>query len=211
MAQVDRALGQQAPLSTLRTVRRLAGLAAIGVLSGPIAGAIAGAVVGGIGSRLIMRLLAAVNPDANGLVTENGNVAGRITFDGTLGLVFFGALFFGAFGGVLYIVVRRWIPLRGAAKGLAYGIFLYALFGSTVIDGGNKDFALFGPTLLSVPLFSLLFPLYGLAVSAMADRVNSYVPTVLYQKSLTYLGYAALVAVGTLGLIGTVGSLNSIF
>jgi hypothetical protein len=44
------------------------------------AGLVVGIVVAGLGSRLVMRLLAVADPDARGIITENGNVVGDITF-----------------------------------------------------------------------------------------------------------------------------------
>ena len=60
-------------------------MVAIGV-SGGIA---AGFLVGGIANRLIMRILAMVNEEKAGVMTEVGNISGEITAGGTLGLIIF--------------------------------------------------------------------------------------------------------------------------
>ena len=77
------------------------------VALGLVAGVEAGVIVGGIGSRLVMRVLAAVNYDLIGVRTESGNLAGDITVDGTMSLIIFLGIFAGVFGGLVYIIARR--------------------------------------------------------------------------------------------------------
>ena len=36
-------------------------------------------------------------------------------------------------GGLLYPVVRRWLPDSSVRKGLAYGVLLFSLFGSILL------------------------------------------------------------------------------
>ena len=61
-----------------------------------------GALGGGIANRLVMRILALVNSDKAGLITENGNVSG-------------------VGGGLIYIMIRRWLPDYWPVKGPAFG------------------------------------------------------------------------------------------
>src|SRR5919112_5731310 len=80
-----------APVPFLDVVRDIAraGLAAL----------IVGFVVAGLGGRLVMRLDALLVPAATGAFTENGFPIGRITLEGSAGLIFFiglaGAVFLG--------------------------------------------------------------------------------------------------------------------
>jgi len=53
------------------------------LIVGSLGGILAGILVGGMGSRLIMRILAMVNEDKAGVMTENGNIAGDIIVGGT--------------------------------------------------------------------------------------------------------------------------------
>lgn len=190
----------------LRHLFRLAAMGAVGL----VGGIFAGGVVGGLGSRLVMRILMVINGSKAGIVTANGNIAGEITLNGTAGLIIFGA-FAGGFGGLVYIAVRRWIPGRGWRKGLMFGVLLFMLFGFLVIGDGNEDFRLFGPSVAGVALFALLFPLYGLAISLIVERVNQYVPPVLYERPLAVIGYLGLAGASVIGLIGTIASFNAIF
>ena len=71
-----------------------------------------GIVVGGIGGRIVMRVSAlAADESRIGMLTENGNVVGRITVEGTMALLLF---------------VR-------AHRRLSVGLFLFAL--RTVLPG----------------------------------------------------------------------------
>lgn len=136
------------------TPERLGRMVAVGLF----AGVVAGVIVGGIGGRLMMRILTAVNHDLTGARTENGNLAGDITVDGTMSLIIFVGIFAGVFGGLVYVIVRRWMPGSGVWKGLGYGVFLFMLVGYDTIEKDNIDFELFGPPLLGIALFALLFP-----------------------------------------------------
>jgi hypothetical protein len=136
---------------------------------------IAGALVGGIGSRLVMRLGALAAPEVRGALTENGNVVGDITIEGTIGLMIFAGVSSAIFGVGAYTVARPWLPRSTVARGLVFGGFLLALMGSTVVDPANADFVILGDRVLNVTLFSALFIAFGLAASGaiafLADRV----------------------------------------
>ena len=184
---------------------RLGRLLLIGLLSGIVAGFI----VGGIGSRVVMRILAALNADQAGVLTENGNISGQITLDGTLELLFFIGIFLGAIGGLLYVAIRRWLPWQGIWRRLAFGGLLFMAFGNAVIQRDNKDFALFGPPALGVSLFALLFPLYGLAVASIVDRIHPYVPPLPARRVAANAAYVLLAGVAAFGLFHTVSSIKS--
>src|SRR3954471_13564154 len=66
-------------------LRGLAHLLATGYLTGLVTGALFIDPAG----RLAMRLLAATSPNAQGFTTEAGEEVGKITLNGTLGLVTF--------------------------------------------------------------------------------------------------------------------------
>ena len=165
-----------------RSVERIARMVVIGLLGGIAAGFL----VGGIANRLIMRILALVNEDKAGVMTENGNIAGDITAGGTFGLIIFVGLFSGIIGGLAYILIRRWLPGGVLLKGVGFGLVLLCFFGTIVFDSDNIDFALFGPRPLSVGLFALLFPLYGVVASFLVDRYDRYVPPLFTRSSITH-------------------------
>jgi hypothetical protein len=74
-----------------------------------------------VGSRLAMRILALTSPRAQGSITEAQEVVGRITLAGTLFLLEAGAAL-GMGGGLVYVAVRRWLPIRGT--GLVFGLLM---------------------------------------------------------------------------------------
>ena len=175
-----------------------------------LAGYLTAIIVGGVGSRVVMRILAMINGDRAGVATEAGNIAGEITLGGTISLMFFASGFAALPGGLLYPVVRRWLPGPSVWKGLTYGALLFCLFGSIVVEKDNPDFALFGPRPLAVFLFAMLFPLYGLLLSAMAERFLSPVPAGFLNPLVTAAGYAILAGLAAFGLVRTVVAINTI-
>ena len=142
----------------------------LGVLvSGNLAGLIAGLVAGGVGSRLAMRILALTSPDAQGAITEAGEVVGEITLGGTLFLLVAGAAL-GMAGGLAYVALRRWLPSRGV--GLVFGLLMLAVSGRLLVDPDNIDFAILDPAWLGITMFAALPVLYGLLIVPLQSRLE---------------------------------------
>jgi hypothetical protein len=142
-----------------------------------VAGAgIAGALVGGLGSRLVMRLAALAAPEVRGTLTENGNVVGEITFEGTIALMIFAGLSSTVFGSGVFVVARPWLPRRTIPRGLVFGALLLALTGAAVVDAANADFVILGDRLLNVTMFSSLFIAFGLMASSAYTVLDRRVP-----------------------------------
>ena len=138
----------------------------------------AGLLAAGAGGRVMMRLLAVTaGPGAQGRITEAGQVVGRISVDGTIGFVVFTALFLGLASGVLYLLLRPWLPV-GRMGGVVYGALLLAVAGTRVepLRRGNPDFDLVGPGWVSVAGFAALVLLHGMLVAALAGRISRSVP-----------------------------------
>ena len=70
-----------------------------------LAGAIVGFLVGGVGGRLAMSLLASLNAEDAGVVSDDGFTMGQVTLSGTLNLLLVGTVL-GALGGVIFLAVR---------------------------------------------------------------------------------------------------------
>jgi hypothetical protein len=191
------AAGPTAPPPIGLVVRRYLWYLAVAVASGVSAGLLAA----GAGGRLVMRLLAVTaGPTAQGRVTEAEEVVGRISVDGTLGFVVFTGLFVGLVTGVLYLLVRRWLP-AGRAAGPAYGALLLVVAGTRLdpLRPGNPDFDLVGPGWVSVAAFATLVVFHGVLVAALAARVSRAVP-------LLGTGPRAIVAHAPLLLLAPLGS-----
>ncbi len=165
------------------------------------AGLVVGIVVAGLGSRLVMRLLAVADPAARGIITENGNVVGDVTFGGTAGLAVFIGIPSGILAGLIVYLVRRWLPARLLWRGLALSVVLLALLGRTVIDPENVDFLFLDPAGLAVTLFGALFFVAGFALVPLADRWGPGVPRLFYRQEVTIVGGIAITIAVVLGLL----------
>lgn len=171
----------------------------------------AGLLAAGTGGRLVMRLLAVTAGDeAQGRLTEAEEVVGRISTGGTIGFVVFTALFFGLATGIVYMLVRRWLP-AGRLGGLAYGGLLLVLVGSRIepLRADNPDFDLVGPSWLALAAFGALVVAHGMLVAALAARYShSLAP--FSRGSRAWLGYAPLLALApifpALALFGAGGA-----
>jgi len=156
---------------------RLVGLVRSVALGG-LAGAIAGVVVLGVGGRLVMFMSRLLHPEALGRITENGNRVGEFTVEGTIGLIIFGGLLSGLLAGVVWVLVREWIPNKAALVGLG----AVAIGGSFLIQGNNRDFVILqDPRLDLVLLLGLLF-LFGVVlywIDELLDKKMSDQPQTL--------------------------------
>lgn len=166
--------------------------------AGLAGGIIAGAVVGGLGSRLMMRIVGVMARSHYGEVTHANAVVGETTLGGTISLVIQGAVF-GLFGGIMYLLVRWWMPGRGWRKGLVFGLFLLAFQGTVVLDG-NYEYYRYVPAWLSFLLFAALFPGYGVVTAGVAEALAGS-PRRPPNRRVTQIGYAV---VGLIALVATV-------
>lgn len=137
-----------------------------------VSGFCVGALVTGPAIRLIMRLLAVTaGDDAQGRITEAGEVVGNVELGGTISLVIFGGVLTTLLSAAIYVSTRRWLP-PGRLGGVTFGA-LHLVFAATVIDPlrrDNRDFDIVGPGWLSVTTFTVACVLHGMAVMAFANR-----------------------------------------
>lgn len=155
----------------------------------------AGLLVAGAGGRLIMRLLAATSPDAQGKITEADEVVGEISLGGTIGLIIFGGLFAGALTAVLYLLIRRLLP-SGRLGALMFGLILL-LLASTRVDplrADNPDFVLVGPPWLAVLTFTALTLVHAMAIAGIAARYSHSLPA-LSRRPSTLLRHAPVLLI----------------
>lgn len=147
-----------------RSVQMLRRLSAISV-----AGAVVGLVVGGVGGRLAMLLLAVLNPDAAGTVSDDGFVMGQLGFLNTLNLLAVG-VGLGLLGAVFYVVLRglmigpRWFAVLSISVGPA------VVVGEMLVHTEGVDFRVLEPAGLAIALFVLIPGLYAAALTLLAER-----------------------------------------
>ena len=171
------------------------------IVSGNLAGLIAGLVAGGIGSRLAMRILALTSPDAQGAITEAGEIVGKITLEGTLFLLAAGAAL-GMGGGLAYVAIRRWLPNQ--VRGLAFGLLMLAVSGRVLVNPDNIDFVILDPAWLAITMFALLPILFGLLIvplQALLEPVLTRPRSGLVTGVILAAGLAPLAIGGTISLV----------
>jgi hypothetical protein len=142
-----------------RALRRLAALT--------WAGALLGLVVGGVGSRLAMMLLAKLNPQATGVVSDDGFTMGQLTLQ-TIDLLVTTTLI-GALGGGIYFVLRglmigpRWFQVLSISLGPA------VVVGSMLVHVEGVDFTL-QPTWLAIAMFVAIPAAYAALLTSIGER-----------------------------------------
>lgn len=151
-----------------------------GITLAIVGGIGAGFLVAGCGGRLAMRLLAATaGPEAQGRLTEAEETVGAITTGGTIGFIVFTGLFFGLATGVLFMLLRRWLP-SGRLGGLTFGALLLVAAAPHVdpLRPENPDFDIVGPGWVAVVVFSAMALLHGMVVAAIAGRYSRVCPLI---------------------------------
>ncbi len=109
-----------------------------------MSGIVVGMLTYGLGLRLAMRISTlAAGPTVRGRLTENGNVIGALTVEGTGFLVLAGGAF-GLVSALVYLLVGHWLPRSGWRRRLAFAGLLVALVGGLLIDPNNRDFTELG-------------------------------------------------------------------
>lgn len=161
------------------------------------AGLLVGALVGGVGGRLAMMLLARMNPDVTGRISDDGFIMGRFDLGATLGLVALTAGL-GAVASLVWLAIGplrfgpRWFQLATLTVGPAIVI------GAGLVHQDGIDFHVLEPVGLAIALFVLLPGLCGLALTLVADRWtadDSWFLTGSRWKLVTLLPLVAVVPV----------------
>jgi hypothetical protein len=170
---------------------------------GGLAAAIAGAVVLGIGGRVAMFVSRHLHPEAVGRITENGNRVGEFTVGGTIEIILFAGVGFGLTAGVIWVLVRQWIPDSAVLVGLG----AVAIGGSLLIQSDNTDFVILeGPQIDLLVLVSLVF-VFGAAVYWIDGWLNRKMRD--RPKTIGVVIYSAMVAAGVVFSYATFATLFS--
>ncbi len=138
----------------------------------------AGLLVLGLVGRLVMRILGATSPDAQGRETDAGFMVGKITFDGTVGFVVFVGLFGGIVTTLAYLVFRSWLPAKAWSTGLVSAVLLIGTLGvADDFSPENRDFQILTPKWLAVALVIGIVLLFALTFTALAARLDRFAKT----------------------------------
>jgi len=132
------------------------------------AGALCGVLVGGVGGRIAMSVLAGLNPEDAGVISDDGFEMGRVTFGGTAQLLL-STCQFGLVGALIYLGLRhlaigpRWVRIASLTAGGT------VVFGALIVHDG-VDFTLLEPSWLPIALFLAIPALYIPAVALLTER-----------------------------------------
>lgn len=131
---------------------------------------------------------------------------GEITVGGTIGFIVFVGVFGGLVTGVLFVLLRRWLP-AGRAGGLVFGALLLVAVGPHLdpLRPDNPDFDIVGPGWLAVVVFSAMALLHGMVVAALAGRYSRALPLIRWTpRSLLPHAPVLLLVPGTVVLVPVV-------
>lgn len=171
------------------------------VARGGISGLVAGIVVGGLGGRLVMLVIAQLNRDAFGQLTEADAIIGRFTIEGTLALIIFGGLSAGLAASALWVVVSPWVPWSGARRWLATMPVAVSLGAFILVESTNIDFQIVGPTGLVLALLLGLVALTGAATAWLDARLERRLPHVRADARRLLVLYAVVAVLGAPALL----------
>lgn len=142
------------------------------------AGAIVAAATGvgvltiGVLSRLMMFLFARLNPEADGVTSDDGFEMGRFTATGSLNLALVG-LVFGVLSGLLYLLLEGLLVGPEWFRTLSLSVGAGTVGAANLVHADGVDFTLLDPLWLTVGLCTLLPVLHVAAVHLVAQRVRS--------------------------------------
>jgi hypothetical protein len=166
------------------------------IARGGIAGIIVGVFVAGVGGRIVMRIAAILHPRAVGLTTENGEVIGAITLNGTMALLVFGGLGMGLVAGTIWVTVSPWLPRGRLVRALVTAVAAIALGTPLLVQATNPDFLVLQRDGLVVLLLVALVGLVGFSFALVDGALDARLPPAFEGTSAT----AAYVIVTMLGL-----------
>jgi hypothetical protein len=146
------------------------------IARGGIAGIIVGVFVAGLGGRVVMRVAALLHPNAVGMRTENGEVIGDVTLNGTMALLIFGGLGMGLVAGTIWVAVSPWLPSGRLVRALVTAVAAIALGTPLLVQATNPDFLVLQRDGLVVLLLVALVALVGFSMALVDGALDARLP-----------------------------------
>lgn len=177
-----------------------------------LAGGLAGLVSVGVLSRLVMFLLLRLNPDADGVTSDDGFEMGRFTLSGSVNLALVG-LGLGLVSGVFYLALERLRFGPGWFRLLSVSVGAGVVASTQVVHSDGVDFHLLDPLWLAVSLF-VAVPVIHVALlelAAVRIRASRGVSAPAWTGIVSWIvrvGLAALFVVALISLAGDVRDLT---
>jgi hypothetical protein len=173
--------------------------------AGVTGGFVAGLLIGGVGGRLAMLILRLTSRSAlRGLPTDDGFTIGRVSAQTLFLLGVTAGL--GIAGGVLYVVVRRWIPVAWRVPAMT--VFFGLMGASGIIGPDGLDFSALSPLPLAIAMFVAIPTLYGAAMPLIVERLLQDGSIVRRRPRTWLFGLAPLVLLNVVGLLLLVAALG---
>jgi hypothetical protein len=190
-----------------RLASSVAGEVVRDIARGGIAGIIVGLLVAGLGGRLVMRVATIRHEDAVGRFTENGEVIGHITLEGTLALMTFGGLGMGLLAGTIWVIVSPWIPGRGMTRALVTAVAAIALGTPPLVQRTNTDFLVLRNDPIVVVLLVALVGLVGFSIALVDGALDARLPRPLRGGRTSTTVYSILALMGLILILPVVISI----
>jgi hypothetical protein len=184
---------------------------ALRLFGATVLGSIVAGAVAGLGARVAMWVIRVMNDSHNGEVTHANSAVGQWTSSGTVDIVITGAMIFGLPGAVLYLLVRRWLPGPPVLRGLLFGLVLLAIGFTAFVQDNEYEYDRYVSPAVSVPLFMVLFPLYGVLLAPVAERLGRGSMTPPRHRLVRVGGRVLLMGLVVVGAFATADQLRLSF
>lgn len=138
-----------------------------------LVGVACGVVVTGVLSRLVMLLLAELNPEAAGVRSDDGFIMGQVTLSGSTQLALAGAQL-GAVGAFLYMALRGLMIGPPWFRLLSISVGPGVVVGAILVHTTGIDFHVLRPLWLTIGSFVLLPVVFCAALHLIAERALSH-------------------------------------
>ena len=132
-------------------------------LTSELLAAFVGGFVLGIGGRLVMALIA----------LSQGTIE-RPSLEGSIEVVITGLLI-GVPAGLLFIGLRKYLPIAGLWKGAAWGVGVFVVLAIITPPAAQSAIEGVGSHIIpiTIGLFGLLFVIYGIVIEAVMQKWSS--------------------------------------
>jgi len=162
-----------------------------------------------------MFVLAELNPEEKGVLTDDGVPIGQFTVSGTMNLLIITTVI-GVIGGLVFLALRglrfgpRWFRVLSMPVGATIVV------GSMLVHSDGVDFTLLQPLWLAVAMTLAVPFLYTLLVAFLADRWLGDKPGVWQAMPavapwLARAAFTALIVVSLVGLVSTIDDILNPF
>jgi hypothetical protein len=166
--------------------------------AGVTGGFVPGVLIGGVGGRVAMFVLRLTSdPALNGATTDDGFTIGRVSAESLFLLGVTAGL--GILGGLLYLIVRGWIP--EPRRVVLMSAFFGLVGGGSLLRPHGIDFTVLSPLPLAVAMFVAIPAAYGAAMAWLTERLLGEDSILRRRPNAWVAGLVPLVAANIVGVV----------